>query len=489
MTAWIEGMASALRAEVRLVSIDGTVLASAGEQDGEVWQSELQVNGRPVGRIEVRPIPSRPMIDQLRLAVATFQSLAEARNTITDMAQTTAMQWRELSALYRSSQLLHGGMDARTVASHLLRLATAAIRSTIGLVRFQPGDDGTVHSERGSCLKPVAEWCQLLEGAVVIGDAAELRQLGYSGPAPPGSLLAVPIRGGSSRYGALVIMSEHGRMLRAEDLKLARLLADQAGQAYATLDLIEQVRQTERLQQELEVAAEIQASILPREAMHTGWLEVSGVCEPATWVGGDAYVVRPTPTGEVLAGVADVSGHGVSSALLMNAFASHLDALAMTTQQPGRLLEITNDLIAARVGSMGMFVTAVLMRLAPSGRVVIANAGHPPPLVVSPAGGVSEIAGGGVPLGVLEEERFTEIEAELSPGDFLVAYSDGLTEAKNDDGDLYGLDRLVNSLVRHTTHDTVTRTLADAVLSDLRSFAGSVALNDDLTLVVLRPTI
>jgi sigma-B regulation protein RsbU (phosphoserine phosphatase) len=277
-----------------------------------------------------------------------------------------------------------------------------------------------------------------------------------------------------------------GRTPGSEDLKLAKLLAGQAGQAFANIELVENVREGERLQRELEVAADIQSSILPEQEITWDWLEFRGLCTPAAWVGGDANLAITAADGGVLAGVADVSGHGVSSALLMNAFATQVNALAVTTDDPGHLLAVANDLVSERVGAMGMFVTAVLMHLVPGGRVRVANAGHPAPIVVTAAGETSLIGDPGLPLGVLGGEVFEVEEVEMPPGSVIVAFSDGVTEAMNPEGELFGVDRLLETLARHVPHVGDGSELIDRLLMELQTFERGQPRTDDLTIIVLR---
>lgn len=490
MTAWVDGMSQALRRRICLCDLEGDVLSMSGEGEGETQRIKLEVNGVHEAWLDVTPAARRPETAKaLDRAVETFRALAETRNSVADLVRTTATQWRELSVLYQSSELLRGGADADSVAKHLLQQATGAIPDTSGAVRYRittENGDKVLSSHDDVNLEHVTEWAQSLDEGVLIGGEQELRRLGFRGDSPTCSLITVPLRSGGSSYGAITLAGKNDRMLMSEDLKLARLLAEQAGQAYANIALVEQARESERLQRELEVAAQIQTSILPPETMSNDWLEMIGVCRPATWVGGDAYIMLPTPDGQMIAGVADVSGHGVSSALLMNAFASQLTALSMACDDPGELLRITNNLIAERVGDMGMFVTTVLMRLSSNGTMVVANAGHPPLLVATAEGEVSQVEDSSLPLGIIEDEEFSVITDQVEPGGFVVAYSDGITEAKNPDQEMYGIDRIAESLARRVVSSSSIADVSNGMLEDLAGFSGGEIVDDDLTLVVLR---
>jgi sigma-B regulation protein RsbU (phosphoserine phosphatase) len=491
MPPWVEGMSAALGRRVALVAEDGREMVVAGDGQGDSERFPLHVNGVDVAHLVVTPAVSNPIIaGRVQAALATLTALAEARFTAADLVQTTARQWRELSVLYRSSDLLRGGLDPRTVAEYLLTQATRALPRTQGAVVYRVG---AISGEQASDGAPpelliLAQWGRSLEEGIVVVAPEELPALGYEGDGLPNSLIVVPLACRGIAYGALALASPSEKTPGAEDLKLAKLLAGQAGQAFANIELVENVREGERLRRELEVAADIQKSILPEQAITWEWLEFRGLCKPATWVGGDANLAMTAADGAVLSGVADVSGHGVSSALLMNAFSTQVNALAVTTDDPGRLLAVANDLVCERVGAMGMFVTAVLMHLHPNGRVRVANAGHPAPILVTADGETALVGDPGLPLGVLAGEVFEVEEIDMPPGSLIVAFSDGVTEAMNPDGDMYGVDRLVETLARHAPHCADGGDLIDRVLAELQTFERGEPRSDDLTIIVLRRT-
>jgi len=294
--------------------------------------------------------------------------------------------------------------------------------------------------------------------------------------------MVVPMRARARNYGVLTVIRDNDKLFTAEDLKLGNLLAHQTALAFANLELIGQVRKSERLRRELEMAAEIQASILPPPVTETASLTAVASCVPAQEVGGDAYIVVPLDGG-LLAGVADVSGHGLSSGLLMNAFASEIQALSLTETRPGALLDATNRLISQRVGDMSLFVTVVLVRYWKDGGISLASAGHPPAMALRNDGGLDVIDVGGLPLGVMEDERYQEVNLEAGLYNVVVAYSDGLTEARNAAGAMYGLDRLEAFLRLLAAGRPGPRETHAAVLEDLKRFTGEVAQPDDLTIL------
>lgn len=493
MVAWAEGMAATLGRSVRIVDGDDRELAAAGTASGRPARFPIEVNGVVDGWVELSPGELGGNVEnRVNKAIGTLRSLAEVCYSMADLVRTTAGQWRELSTLYRSSDLLQGGLAPDHLARHLLEHALQAVRCTAGVVRHPNGaggEDTCLEGPDADTLVPVTGWAHGLESGTLVADHAELRRCGYPGPAPDRPCLLVPVRAGDRAFGAMALVTEPGRMFNAQDLKLVCLLGGQAGQAYANLELMDRVRDTERFRREMELAADIQSSILPPSPIDVGGFLVVSTCTPAERIGGDAVVALPLRGGGAMVAVADVSGHGLSAALLMNSLASQLRALLLTEEDPSRLLAVSNDLVEERVGNLGMFVTAILMRLDPDGTATLANAGHPPPLMILPDGTVTELeCDSGPPLGVLPGERYPGRRIPLAPGAAIVGFSDGLVEAADASGEHYGSRRLLDVLRDTGRRVGSPQETLDRVLEDLAAFRGQTAPSDDLTLVVVGRT-
>ncbi len=488
MGSWCRGVAQLVDARVIIRDLEGHFLLEEGSGEGPSRELPFRVNGEPAGFVEIIASEVGTVREAvLSQALETLERLADLRNSLGDLVRTTAHQWRELSLLYKFTDALSGGLDPAVLARHLADKAHSVLRGRSTAVCFrlmepEEGMDCRSVGERFEAAEAVARWGMGLEAGAIYAGVNELEGAGNLPTDEDGEIMAVPLRARANNYGVLAVLRSEGEAFTAEDLKLGNLLAHQTALAFANLELIGQVRKTERIRRELEMAAEIQASILPPPLTEVGPLTAVASCVPAQEVGGDAYIVVPVGGG-LLAGVADVSGHGLSSALLMNAFASEIQALCLTETRPGALLEATNRLIGLRVGDMSLFVTVVLVRHWKDGRVSIASAGHLPAMVLTAAGDVEVIDIGGVPLGVLEDERYEEAILEPDRYNVIVLYSDGLTEARNAAGTMYGLDRLEGFLRRMAKDRPGPREVHAAILDDLKRFTGGVAQADDLTIL------
>jgi serine phosphatase RsbU (regulator of sigma subunit) len=186
---------------------------------------------------------------------------------------------------------------------------------------------------------------------------------------------------------------------------------------------------------ELVAAREIQHVILPEHIEDIRGFKVESVYQPAHEVGGDFFQVLPTSEGGVLIVVGDVAGKGLPAALLVSVLVGSIRTVADYTQSPSTLLANLNERLIGR--THGGFSTALAAHLAPDGSVTIANAGHLPPYL---DGREIEISGA-LPLGILSGISYETTQFDLLPDQRLTFYSDGVIEARNQTGELFGFDR------------------------------------------------
>ena len=242
----------------------------------------------------------------------------------------------------------------------------------------------------------------------------------------------------------------------------------------------------QRMERELALAGKLQASFLPPELeVQAGW-QIAAMLKPARQTSGDFYDVIPLPDGSLGLLIADVVDKGVSAALFMA-----LSWILIRTYagehpaQPADLLAAVNRRILTEVGA-GQFITAFYGILEPAmGKLTYCNAGHPPPLLF----GAQHSAVGrslsrtGMALGVVETETWEQAVVELHPGDTLVLYSDGVTEAENEQAVPFGNRRLRDN-VRANLGRSAQET-RDALLTGIKAFSGQASQSDDITIMVL----
>ncbi|MHC4924815.1 MAG: PP2C family protein-serine/threonine phosphatase [Planctomycetota bacterium] len=271
--------------------------------------------------------------------------------------------------------------------------------------------------------------------------------------------------------------ADHGRFT-ARDLKLLSALASQAAV------LLENNRLT-GIAKELALAKNIQASLLPQRAPSIAGAELGGVCEPAHNVGGDYYDMVELPDGRAGLLIADVSGHNVGAALMMAVSRAALRAEIFRGEEPDAVLATVNRLLDGDLSRAELFVSVFYAVYDPaSGTLTYANAGHNLPFLLREGSEeVEELDANGILFGVLPDYEFECKTVTLSPGDLLLLYTDGFTEASDTAGEMFGEGRLAGVLVRERR--TPMEELPRAILRDVDAFSAEAA-QDDRTAVMLR---
>jgi predicted ester cyclase len=237
----------------------------------------------------------------------------------------------------------------------------------------------------------------------------------------------------------------------------------------------------ERVEQELQVARRIQQASLPKEVPTLEGWQIAPFYRPAREVGGDFYDFHLLSEGHVGLVVGDATGKGVPAALVMSSTRSMLRALARASNSPGEVLEQVNDLLVTDIPP-NMFVTCFYAILDPeSGRLRYANAGHDLPYLHR-NGDAEELRARGMPLGLMPGMGYEENETILEAGESALFYSDGLVEAHDPQGEMFGFPRLRALIAQHGEE----RSLGNFLLEELYSFVGDDwEQEDDITLLTL----
>lgn len=255
-------------------------------------------------------------------------------------------------------------------------------------------------------------------------------------------------------------------------------------------DLLREQAEKERLEEELRIAREIQMSLLPDKTLSTvPGMKVAALCIPATEVGGDYYDVLPLSDTRMGVLVADVSGKGTSAALYMAELKGLVLSLSRIYESPARLLIEANRILAESMDSR-TFVTMTYAVVDTATRSMrFARAGHNPLIHLEAKSGTTHVlTPPGMGLGLDRGEAFEgvleEQEVPLSPGDFFLFYTDGLSEAMNEGSELFGEARLRRILEQ--SEGMSSEQLREKILEEVELFVGNAAPHDDLTMVVLK---
>ena len=268
--------------------------------------------------------------------------------------------------------------------------------------------------------------------------------------------------------------------------KLDRQILDAlAADAAGTLDnarLVERERERQRLEQEINIARDIQQALLPRSFKEFPQLDVTGCNFPCLSVGGDYFDVFPMGDGRTAFLIADVSGKGLGAALLTTMLQGALSGMTLGAE-PARVFNHINRFLCNHA-EVGRYATMFFGAMDAQGHLEFINAGHPSPFLIRGGRAEEPFTEGSYPVGLVPEAEYTAACLKLEPGDTLVLFSDGVTEAMDPEDQMFGTNRLGEVL--KDKHDVPLEHLQKCVLESVENFVRGARQADDLTLLLLR---
>ncbi|MBI3697797.1 MAG: SpoIIE family protein phosphatase [Acidobacteria bacterium] len=300
----------------------------------------------------------------------------------------------------------------------------------------------------------------------------------------PARFLASSLSAGGEGLGYLCLgRSRQGRIFTTADQKLIDAVTALAAVALENVRLQRSELEKSRLEGELALARGVQRSLAPSDFECCDFLQSAGISVPCYEVGGDYFDLLPLGPDECLLVMADVAGKGPAAALQ----AAVLQGMVYASARPGLelppLMQTINECLRRRVaaGNYATLFTAILDR---AGRLRYSNGGHNPPLWIRQEGEVIQLTEGGPLMGLLENAGHRQGEVRMTPGDLLLLYTDGITEAENPRGETWGLPCLLDWAGRQRggTPEEAQRSLLEAV----GAFCGGRRQADDLTVLVVR---
>jgi sigma-B regulation protein RsbU (phosphoserine phosphatase) len=294
------------------------------------------------------------------------------------------------------------------------------------------------------------------------------------------SVIAIPLRGrNSDRLLGLLYLDSHLRTstLNSVSRDILHAIATEAANLVENARMVQAERAADLLRNEMEIAASIQQSIIAQSLPVFPNTTLMAKTVPCTDVGGDFYDVIPVEGGGFVAIVADVSGKGMSAALLASVIQGMMYAQVKTNQSIVDAVETVNSFLCSRVSGQ-KYVTLVAAHFKEDGSVELVNGGHVPPVLIHEDGQVETLSDGDVPVGLLCDATFHSIPVTMPPGARLVLMSDGITEAENPIGAQYGNISMATELA---AEDPI-----HAVFSSMHRFCEGAQPNDDQTMLVIQ---
>ena len=425
------------------------------------------------------------------LLVVAGARISQLKRLIQEQSFQAMFRGVELEALYEVGLAIGSTLDLEMLGEEVLLRAVLLLdarRGALYLIDFEDGEEGDgvyrLSSRFGGDAKQSF-------GTDEVDTAALMAERPISLPdILPGAkhLLGVPVELDGKAKGLLLVGDKESRTgvgpFQAKDRRTLSLFANQAAIALENAKLHKLALEKERLEREMEIAAEIQQELLPKAMPSVPGAELLGWNRPARQVGGDYFGFQNIRDDCWTLVVGDVTGKGMPAALLVSTLHSALRLLQEGMEVGPQLVERLNRHIY-EASSSNKFITMLLGYFDPTDRSLLyINAGHNPGVLMRSSGEVEELGSGGLPLGLLPMGNYTAGELRLEPGDLVCFYSDGITECEAPDEEQYGLERLVDLLAeaRDSSLEEILRRIDDAMLA----FADGQPQGDDQTVVLLR---
>jgi serine phosphatase RsbU (regulator of sigma subunit) len=298
------------------------------------------------------------------------------------------------------------------------------------------------------------------------------------------SEIAVPIQVNDQAVGALNLESDHVGAYNTRHLEVLQFFADAAAIALEKAILHRQILEKELLDKQLQMAIDVQTHLLPLSDPQIPGFEIAGICIPAEKIGGDYYDYLYLADGTLGVVVADVSGHGISSALVMSAFRSLLRTYTQHKGSPSDIACKINTRLPEFTGG-DHFITMVYGILEPvKNRMTFTRCGHPSPLLLHVDGVAETLRLNRPAFGIYDEVNYLDEIKDLKTGDILVMFTDGVMDAENLEGEAFGTRRLLKAIVTHRALPATQ--MIQKVIDETRAFCGFRPYQDDFSMVIVK---
>ena len=476
--------------------------------------TSLVFNGHPRSEVEFKDLPA-PMgpgtihlsVDDLKTPAISGMSVivgatapplsSKARTPGTPPLAEDVLASAALGIVFEADKELVFHRPLNELLDKIMDLAGKAVRFERGLLMLREGEVLQPHvirvppAEAGRAIsvsrtianrviqnqESILTSDALIDDRFKAGASVEIQQIR--------SLMCVPLWNNRDVIGLIYVDSrQRAGLFKLEDLRLLTHLANVAAVKIENARLFEQAVAAERMEQEIQKAAEIQNHLLPAEGPPIDGYEVFGTSLMCRAVGGDYYDYLDLEGGRVGVGLGDVAGKGMPAALLMASFQASLRALAELGMPADETITRMNRVMCKTVPD-NRFVTFFFGILDPGANTLTyVNAGQTPPYLVRATGGIEQLGQSGPPLGLLDDSTYRPHTLKMDPGDILICYSDGVSEASTPDGAQFGEDRLAALVAseRVRTPGEIVRVVTQA----MAAHCAGRTYGDDVTLVILK---
>lgn len=446
--------------------------------------------------------PARIIIDNyLSARGSKMEDVFDIFGSVT-LSRTTSRE--QLGVLYEAARIVASGRELDDILEDILDLLTQQFKFDLCVIRIIDEDSNTlvVCCQKGMTSQHLGESERDISHETYIGEAFLTNSVIKVNDTDlldkPQSAQIIHREGIKSFAHAPItiegqpigVLSAFSRSVKGiftdEFIELFRSLAGQIGIAWRNAMQTKELIEARGREREMEIAKNIQMSLLPTHVPEIDGITLAGMCVPARQVGGDYYDFLKRGENGLDIVIADVSGHNVGAALLMAETRAFIQARADGLGTPAEILDSLNRFFYKDLTRTELFITMFYLHYdAADRRIMYANAGHNPPLLRrSESNNCEWLDAEGLILGVKPSIEFIEIKDQLHPGDMVLLYTDGITEAENDRGEFFGRERLCGLLKENSDDDP--KKVIDKLLDQVRLFTGVQHFNDDVTMAILK---
>jgi sigma-B regulation protein RsbU (phosphoserine phosphatase) len=421
----------------------------------------------------------------------TLQSLQEENQRLRRAVE-------ELAILNELARVIGVQTNSEEVMQIIIRRSLRAVKGEQGVITLidqnEPGTMKTLVRTTASSSdhtrfhihESMLGWMQLHKKPLLLNDPVnDDRFRGVNWDGAIRNALSVPLMTKSAMTGMLTVYNKSGgEKFADDDQRLLAIIAAQSAQVIENARLFEKEKQLLQIQSEMRLAAEIQLGLLPKTAPEIAGYSIVGTSIPAQSVGGDYYDFIRIDERRLALCLGDVSGKGMPAALLMANLQATLRGQTIVSASARECVSRANRLLVESTSS-DKYATLFYGILDLSEHTFqYTNAAHNPPVHLRTDGSSTFLKKGGIMLGMLTDIAFETDTVTLAPGDLLVIYSDGITEAFNAADEDFGEERLMEILIRH--RESPVGRLMEEILSQVRVFMGNAPQSDDMSLLMVR---
>lgn len=395
----------------------------------------------------------------------------EMQHLVDAQLEELSKAYEGLSSLFELNKVISSVNEPWMILKNVLKLLDNAINYSCAVVELDI--DGKVYREivgdedKASYLSQQAK--DKLETILFECDLGK------------GSYIVVPLISELGKFGFLALFDEN-KLLTAGDKQIAEAVAQQLLVAINRYVMIEREIEKKRLEEQLLIARRIQLDLLPKKFPLSDVFDIGADSVSAVQVGGDYYDIVKDSDGSLIGCVADVSGKGFPAAFIMSSFRS-MFRLSINMSSDLKTLAAQFDKMIHDDFESGRFITAVIFRITPDGTMKVVNAGHDP-LYIFRGNDVIKLDSTGTPFGILGNGEYEITTMKLNKGDIVLAYTDGVVEARNVNGEEFGFENFENVVLKN--RDLKAMDIVDKIVSAVFEFSQGVPQHDDTTVLVVK---